>query len=119
MDDLQAFALGFSNRDKEPKVFDWLKAVGLINEHKAQSASAGLAEDWEATHDLILQDGLPMKRENTYAYLASTWATPVLKIGDETFDCYKMQSEVPEWNAHTHWPSEAMNAKEKQDGIRS
>lgn len=115
MDTLSAFALGQANRGKEMMVFDWEKAARLIMERRATSASAGLASDWEYTGGEILRDGKPVPREETYVYLASTWAKPELEIDGETIDCFRMESEVPGWDADTYWPPEAMailNAKQ-------
>jgi hypothetical protein len=92
MDTMSAFAMGQANRGKEPKVFDWNKAARLIKETKAKKASAGLAEDWEYTGGIIFENG-KIDLED-YTFLQSTWATPVIKIDGEEFDCYLMHSEA-------------------------
>ena len=55
----------------------------------------------------------PVPIENTYVYLASTWATPELKIDGETIDCYLMEENMPsEWGnkpASVYWPDSALN----------
>lgn len=114
MDILSAFFMGELNRGKEMMVFDWEKAASLIKERGATSASAGLCSDWDFTGGDILRDGKPVPREETYVYLASTWATPEIEIDGETIDCYRMQSETPGWDSGTYWPQEALaiiNAK--------
>ena len=109
MDTVQAFAMGESSRGKEPKVFDWDKAAQIIKDRGAQSASAGLAQDWEWTAGLILKDGNPIPADDTYTYLASTWATPTLRINGENIECYKMKSETPGWGSDTYWPQSALD----------
>lgn len=124
MDSMAAFALGQANRGNEAKVFDWEKAARLIKERGATSASAGLSQDWEYTGGEILRDGKPVPHEDTYVYLASTWATPELEIDGEIIDCYRMESETPGWNSATYWPDKALailtpNAKGKRPSQRS
>lgn len=105
MDTLSAFSMGEINRDKELMVFDWDKAATLIKEQGAKNASAGLSGDWEWTGGDILEDGnIP---EDSYTYLASTWATPEIEIHGKRTDCYKMQSETDNWNSGTFWPDSA------------
>ena len=108
MDSISAFAKGQATRYNEQKVFDWEKAANMIKERGVTYASAGLSEDWEWTGGIILQEGKPVPREDTYTYLASTWATPVLEIDGDMIDCYRMKSEVPGWDSGTYWPNEAM-----------
>jgi hypothetical protein len=109
MDTMQAFIMGELNRDKERMVFDWEKAARIIKERNAQEASAGLQSDWEWTGGKILSKGVPVPEEDTYTYLASTWAIPELEIDGEIVECYRMQSEVPDWGSETYWPLEALN----------
>ena len=109
MDSLSAFAMGQSNQHKEQKVFDWDKAATLIKGSKARTASAGLSGDWEWTGGEILKDGKPIPREDTYVFLSSCWATPELELNGDIIECYKMQSEVPDWDAHTYWPQSALD----------
>ncbi|MBA4315599.1 MAG: hypothetical protein C0422_09790 [Alcaligenaceae bacterium] len=103
---MSAFAMGMANRGNELKVFDWIKAAHLINEHKASEADAGLGEDWSWTAGAILKNGLPV--HDPYTFLASTWATPQIEIDGQRYDCFVMQSERPEWNSDTKWPEEAL-----------
>jgi len=105
MDSLSAFARGEVNRGKPLMVFDWDRAAQIIRDRQAHDASAGLSGDWEWTGGPILADGKPVPREETYVYLASTWATPELDIGGEIIDCWK---HTDEWDAHTFWPPSAL-----------
>jgi len=106
MDSLKAFAMGEANRDKPLKVFDWDRAARLIRERGAQEASAGLSGDWEWTGGEILTDGKP--NHEAYTYLASTWATPMLEIDGHRVECFRMESEVPDWGSGTKWPPSAL-----------
>ena len=108
MDSFQAFAMGQANRDKELMVFDWERAARIIKERGAQEASAGLSCDWEWTGGAILANGKPVAKNDTYVYLASTWATPELSIDGEIIKCFRMQSETPGWDSGTYWPPEAL-----------
>lgn len=117
MDSMTAWAIGRATKHKEPMVFDWDEAARLIVQHKAREASAGLEGDWEYTGGSILMDGKPVPKEDTYTYLSSTWAKPELLINGQYFYCYRMASEVPGWDAVTHWPESALailNAAEEQ-----
>ena len=76
----------------------------LIKDRKIQNASAGLSRDWGWTGGEIFRDGKIVSQKDTYVYLASTWATPELDIGDEVIDCYKMQSKTDGWDSDTYWP---------------
>jgi hypothetical protein len=107
MDTLSAFAMGAATRGKEKKVFDWHKAAKLINEHNAMDAVAGLSSDMEYTAGEILKDGKIVDRDETYTYLASTWATPVLVLDNDEIPCYVMESET-NWDAETYWPESAI-----------
>jgi len=109
MDSINAFLKGEANRHKELMVFDWDKCAQIIKERGATSASAGLADDWEWTGGQILVDGEPMPKEQTYTYLASTWATPELRVDGDVIECYRMESQVPKWDAHTYWPDSALS----------
>lgn len=107
METMKAFAMGQANRGKEMMVFDWDKAAKIIKEVGAKSAQAGLSEDWEWTGGPILKDGQPVKEEDTYVYLCSTWAHPVLMIDGESFPCHCMESDAPNWNKQSYWPDAA------------
>ena len=108
MDTLSAFAMGEMSRGNEMKVFDWEKAAKLIKEKSASHAEAGLKEDWEWTAGDIFENGKPVPEDETYTFLASTWATPAIEIDGEECDCYKMESEVSDWNEKTYWPESAI-----------
>ncbi len=109
MDSLLAFTKGAANRGKEMMVFDWHKAAELIRDTGAKSASAGLRGDWDYTGGAILENGKPVASQDTYTYLASTWATPELELDDGArMPCYRMQSECPDWGAATYWPDTAL-----------
>ena len=101
MDTLLAFAMGRANKDKETMVFDWDKAAQIIKERGVKSASAGLSGDWEWTGGAILKNGKPISKDDTYVFLASTWATPELEVDGEIIECFKMKSETDNWNAET------------------
>ena len=105
MDTMSAFLKGEANRNKELMVFDWDKAARIIVKRSATEASAGLSGDWEWTGGRILENGKPA--EDTYVYLASTWATPELEIDGEIIDCFKMESETDGWGSDTYWPDSA------------
>lgn len=113
MDTMNAFMMGETNRHKELKVFDWDKAAQLIKENGFKDASAGLAGDWEYTGGEIFTDGKP--NMDDYTYLASTWATPEIEIDGEVYDCYKMESETPNWDSHTKWPKSALDIINQKD----
>lgn len=108
MDTMRAFIRGELSKGKELMVFDWDKATQIIKEKSVSSASAGLSGDWEWTGGEILINGKPIPENDTYVYLASTWATPELEVDGEIIDCFKMQSETNNWNAHTFWPESAL-----------
>lgn len=119
MDSMSAFAMGQMSRDQPLMVFDWDKAAKIIREQGATHAGAGLSGDWEYTGGTILEGGKPVPRDETYTYLASTWATPELEIDGEYIDCFRMQSESPGWGSDTYWPESALailNAVETVDG---
>lgn len=105
---IDAFAMGDANRGREEMVFDWIKAAEIIKERKSQMAAAGLRSDWECTGGRILFEGRPVPEQDTYTYLASTWAVPELIVDGELIECYLMESETPGWNSGTYWPNEAL-----------
>jgi hypothetical protein len=107
MDSMAAFAMGKANQDRELMVFDWIRAARMIHDSNATEVSAGLAGDWEWTGGQIITDGKPTPRDDTYVYLASTWARPEIEINGDRHDCFVMQSETPGWDCDTYWPPEA------------
>ncbi len=112
MDSISAFVMGEANRGRGLMVFDWNKAAQIIKERKAKSASAGLRNDWEWTGGRIYEEGAPV--QDDYTYLASTWAVPELEVDGDLIPCYKMQSEVPGWDAGTKWPKSALEIVNSQ-----
>lgn len=106
MDTIKAILMGELYRAEEQRVFDWDKAARLIKEHKPQCAIAGLEDDFMFTGGVIYQDGKPAYDERTY--LSSTWAIPQLIMDSEVYDCFRMQSELPEQDAETKWPASAL-----------
>lgn len=91
-------------------VFDWNKAANLIKEHKPALAEAGLRGDFDCTGGPIYRDGEPVKKENTYTYLASCWATPIIRLDDLDYECFYMENETPRgWGSGTYWPEEALD----------
>lgn len=97
-----------ANSGKDAMVFDWDKAAKLIKMRGAYTAHAGLRGDWGYTGGIILEHGKIIPQEDTYTYLASTWAVPELIIDDgEPIACYTMQSVHPEWDAESYWPDTA------------
>ena len=112
MDTSKAFAMGEANRGKELKVFDWDLAVKIIKDNNIKNATAGLATDMEYTSDAILKDGKPC--EDIFAYLSSTWATPILLDNDtyEEYDCFIMEGET-EYDSDTVWPDSALKLLNK------
>lgn len=109
---LDAFRRGQESRGREPMVFDWERAAKIIRERGAQSAGAGLQDDWEWTGGDIFRDGKPIPKEETYTYLASTWAKPELRVENEVVECFRMLSETPGWNENTYWPTSALKILE-------
>lgn len=111
MNTLDAFAKGEANRGKERMVFDWNKAAKIIKEAFADdneiACGAGLRGDWVGTGGAIFMSGKPVDKDNTYTFLASTWATPELKVDGVSVDCYIMESET-EWDEETYWPESAL-----------
>lgn len=116
MDSFAAMAMGMANRGQPLMVFDWEKAALLIRERQPQVASAGLAQDWEWTGGVIYQNNAPVPADETYVYLASTWATPELSLDGEIIECYRMRDAVPDsWYvdgndnpANIYWPPVAL-----------
>ncbi len=108
MDTVSAFMRAEEAREAgaKEKVFDWEKAAALIRDRKPFCAEAGLLEDWEWTGDVIYQDGRVVYDDNTY--LASIWATPVLRISNEMLECWRYKEDTPGWDASTKWPASAL-----------
>ena len=105
MDTMTAFMMGQITRDNKLKVFDWDKAARLIVKYNLTDADAGLKEDWTYTGGNILTDG--NLNINSYTYLASTWATPILWTDDAIYDCWLWEDET-NWDSDTKWPQSAI-----------
>ena len=106
MNSMMAFARGEASRGQPSMVFDWEKAARLIADNQPQMASAGLSGDWEWTGGVVFEDGQPVT--DSYTYLASTWATPELKMDGVTVECWRFAQDTPGWNFDTKWPPEAL-----------
>lgn len=107
MNTLEAYARNLAAAGNEMKVFDWDEAARLILESGCKEAGAGLESDWEWTGGKIFEDGKPVM--DYYTYLRSTWATPQISLDGKLVECYKMQSEAPDWDAKTKWPKSALD----------
>lgn len=112
MDTATAFALGRAHRDSPSRVFDWVKAAQMIRDRflvgNLKMASAGLRDDWEYTGGTIFENGSPVPEDDTYTYLASTWAIPELSLDGDIFDCWVWKKDSPGWESDTYWPPEAL-----------
>lgn len=111
MDTLLAIAMGELHKNDPTMVFDWDKAARILAERNPDEAFAGLQDDYEYTAGVIWRKGKPVMDD--YTYLASTWAHPMLIIGDEEIECWRYKSEVPEWNSETKWPKSAIDIVKK------
>ena len=69
----------------EMKYMDWEKAKALIQKHPDSVIYAGLAEDWGNTSGLIFAKG---NFYDGYVFGASCWATPILLIDGEEYECW-------------------------------
>lgn len=108
MDTMAAFAMGQATKHQRIMVFDWDRAARLIRASGAKSASAGLRSDWEWTGGAILHDGDPVPEEDTYTFLASSWARPELKLGGKVIECWIYHDDSPGWSSGTYWPDSAL-----------
>jgi hypothetical protein len=125
MDTLKAILLADNSRlcGKSFKIFDWDKAARIIKERKPLFAFAGLRNDWGYTGGIIYANGQPVDKKNTYTYLQSNWATPILKLQYDGFDdggdddcnlevipCFILSDNNPNnWNSGTYWVESALN----------
>ncbi len=122
MDSFSAMLRGMANRDKPTMVFDWHKAARLIRERKPKDVGAGLRSDWEYTGGSIYENGKPTPKDETYVYLASTWAVPEIALDGELEPCYVMQADVPngeKWDSSTYWPQSALDILNADDSLES
>jgi hypothetical protein len=97
----------FLHKDDDPKVFDWNKAIEIIKNNPEHRFSAGLVEDWFWTGGTIWEDNVPI---DSYCYLSSVWATPILRdeTTDTDYECWKYEQDLLnqglDWNSDTRWP---------------
>lgn len=114
MDTAQAFARNQQAKaaGNRHRVFDWNKAAQILHDRKfdnpVQKAGAGLSGDWEYTGGDIYCDGKPVPQDDTYVYLASSWATPELSVDGELIDCWIYENDSDGWGPHTYWPESAV-----------
>jgi hypothetical protein len=100
-------------RKQREKVFDWHQAARLIADKRPCHAIAGLSGDMSCTSGTIYRDGQPVT--DTYCYLCSVWATPVLVLDDgEEIPCWIYQDESPGWDSGTIWPQSALDILREQ-----
>ena len=83
----------------EMKYLDWVKAKQLIEEHPDSVIRAGLMEDWNNTSGLIYAKG---NYYNGYVFGMSYWATPILDIDGEEFECWTY-TQTKELNGKPDW----------------
>lgn len=81
MDDMSALLMAMVSQNTRYKVFDWDRALEIFKERGIKYASAGLMEDLACTTGEILRDGKLIT--DSYTYLGSTWATPVIVVVNE------------------------------------
>lgn len=105
MDTFSAFARGEANKHKPVRTFDWDKATQYLKDHNPDSAQAGLSSDLEYTAGEIWSNGEIVS--DSYTFLSSTWATPVLVMDGAEIDCWKYESDTDGWNCDTVWPDSA------------
>lgn len=105
MSSLMHYANRVMNQDEE-MVFDWDEAARRIKESGCDYALAGLRDDWGFNGGTIFMDGEPYYSD--YTNLASSTDVPELEINGVSSPCYKMQSEVPDWDSYTKWPDSAI-----------
>lgn len=76
-------------------VFDWDLAKKIIKEQNITIAYAGIREDWDATCDLIYENGDFVYNK---AHLESKWGCPILKddIGLE-YSCFRIEYEPTDY----------------------
>lgn len=104
MDSLSAMARGQASKGRPLKVFDWKRAAEIIRDENPDYCEAGLAGDMEWTAGTIYANGKII--DDSYTYLASTWATPVIVVDGDERDCFVMEPDT-DWDSGTKWPDEA------------
>lgn len=105
MDSFSAIAMGMVNKGNTSRVFDWDKALEILNERKIDNAYAGLRSDLEWTAGRIIVDG--ELYDEDYMYLSSTWATPVIVLnGGEEIECWcwdAAEGNPNNYTAYSKW----------------
>lgn len=100
------------------RVFDWIRAAEIIKKEKPKVAEAGLEEDWNCTAGYVWRDGKPVPKDETYTYLASRWATPILRLDDgKEIECWVFDNEEGnphKFNEKTYWPDVALKIIRKR-----
>lgn len=88
------------------RTFDWDKAARIIKDRKPAKASAGLESDYEWTCGTIYENGELVT--DSYTYLSSNWATPMLILDDnKEIECFCTE-ETSGWSSDTKWPVTAL-----------
>lgn len=107
MDTLKAMALtrAAEKAGVPARTFDWDKAAQILRDRDTTEAEAGLAEDWHWTGGDILAGGKP--DTESYTFLTSAWATPVMRIDGEEIPCWKEKAS-DDIAADAKWPPSAL-----------
>lgn len=88
------------------RTFDWDKAAAIIADGRATEATAGLQDDWEGNHVLILEDGKPVSTGGDWVRLGSDRDTPVLSVmGQPPVPCWRRVGDTGE---QADWPESAL-----------
>ncbi len=119
MDSFSAFQRGQAARAAGAKmmVFDWLKAAQILRERGLPDATAGLESDMEWTGGPIMEGGKPVPKDQTYTFLSSIWATPILVIDGEEIPCWVYEEDLKHpADENTYWPDYAMQALSAGEG---
>lgn len=82
------------------KYMDWKKVQKIVDEHPDSVIYAGLMEDWNNTSGVIFAKG--KYYDGSWVYGCSTWATPIVDVDGEEFECWTYDkteegSGMPEW----------------------
>lgn len=96
-----------AQKDPQYIVFDWEKAIKIIEERKPQYAEAGIVPlgsskyrdiVWQWSAVIILQEGKPVPRQYMVACMrpCPMDRVPHLKIGEEKIPCFKAV-DLKEW----------------------
>lgn len=83
------------------KSLDWEKAKKLVEEHPNSVIQAGLLEDWSNTSGLIAADGKYCA--DSYVFVASKWATPIVDIDGEEIECWEYAKKTNDCSKRPKW----------------